>query len=266
MATFSSYLEQTHNHNYKGDNKNKHKAIKDVSNVDFFHSQESLTAIQWVLRAVVAFFFLLFATKVMGQRSISQLRLLDFAMAISIGNIIAHPLSDEGLGMKGSMITMSALVILYTLGVSLSLKWTLFRHFIDHPPIPLIKNGKIVDANLRKARISLEFLLSELRKEKIEDVQKVACALWEPDGSISSFLYPQHQTPTRADMNIVPEAVPLPSVLIKEGKINYDVLNKTNHSKEWLINKVESAYNVDISNVLLATIDQKDTFQAFLYK
>ncbi|MFF6015923.1 hypothetical protein [Lysinibacillus fusiformis] len=32
----------------------------------------------------------------MGQRSISQLRLLDFAMAITLGNIIAHPLSDEG--------------------------------------------------------------------------------------------------------------------------------------------------------------------------
>lgn len=34
----------------------------------------------------------------MGQRSISQLGLLDFAMAIPVGNIIAHPLSDEGLG------------------------------------------------------------------------------------------------------------------------------------------------------------------------
>ena len=63
------------------------------------------------------FFFLLFATKIMGQRSISQLRMLDFAMAITLGNIIAHPLSDEGLGMKGSMITMAVLVALYLIGV-----------------------------------------------------------------------------------------------------------------------------------------------------
>ncbi len=75
--------------------------------MDFFYSQESLTAIQWILRAIVSFFFLLFVAKIMGQRSISQLRILDFIMALSIGNIIAHPLSDEHLGMKGSMITIT---------------------------------------------------------------------------------------------------------------------------------------------------------------
>ena len=85
--------------------------------MDFFYSQESLTAIQWILRAIIAFFFLLFVTKIMGQRSISQLRLLDFIMALSIGNIIAHPLSDENLGMKGSMITMTVMVILYLIGI-----------------------------------------------------------------------------------------------------------------------------------------------------
>lgn len=232
--------------------------------MDFFHEQESLTAIQWILRAVVAFFFLLFATKMMGQRSMSQLRLLDFAMAISLGNIIAHPLSDEKLGMKGSMITMSVLVILYTVGILLSLKWTSFRHFLEPPPITLIKNGKIVAKNLRKARISVDFLLSELRKEKVEDVQKLALVLWEPDGSISSFLYPQHETPTRADFEIVSEPFSLPSVLIKNGKIDYYELNKTKFSEDWLKNKLTTTYNVNIRNVLLATIDQNDNLQVFL--
>jgi len=206
--------------------------------VEFFHGQESLTAIQWILRAIVAFFFLLFATKIMGHRSISQLRLLDFAMAISLGNIIAHPLSDERLGMKGSMISMSVLVIFYTVGVLLTLKWPSFQNFLDSPPIPLIKNGQIIPANLRKARISVDYLLSELRKEKIEDVQKVALVLWEPDGSISSFLYPQHQTPTRVDMQIVPEPFSLPTALIKEGKIDFRQLSKTKFTEDWLKNQI----------------------------
>lgn len=233
--------------------------------MDFFYEQESLTAIQWILRAIVAFFFLLFATKIMGQRSISQLRLLDFTMAISLGNIIAHPLSDEGLGMKGSMITVSVLVILYTVGVLLSLKRTSFQRFIEPPPIPLIKNGQIVSANLRKARISVDFLLSELRKEKIEDIKKIALALWEPDGSISSFLYPQNEAPTRADLKIVPEPFSLPSILIKEGKIDYDELNKTKFTEDWLKNKLMSTYNANIGDVILATIDQNDNLQVFLF-
>ncbi|GMB08353.1 hypothetical protein B1no1_10630 [Thermolongibacillus altinsuensis] len=155
--------------------------------MDFFHGQESLTAIQWILRAIVAFFFLLFAAKIMGQRSISQLRLLDFMMALLLGNIIAHPLSDEQLGLKGSMTTMAVLVSLYTVGVFLSLKWGKFRNWLEPSPFPIIKSGQIVYKNLAKARVSIDFLLSELRKEKIEDVQKIALALWEPDGTISFF-------------------------------------------------------------------------------
>ncbi|WP_369819881.1 hypothetical protein [Terribacillus sp. 7520-G] len=57
--------------------------------MDFFHSQETLTSVEWTLRAVVSFIFLLIVAKVLGQRSISQLRLLDFVIALVVGNIIA---------------------------------------------------------------------------------------------------------------------------------------------------------------------------------
>src|SRR3954447_25636232 len=145
--------------------------------MEFIHSQESLTTIQWILRAVVSFFFLLVSVKIMGQRSISQLRLLDFVIALIIGNIIAHPLSDEHLGLKGSMVTMTVLILLYLIGIFLSLKWHKFRFFFEHHPYPLIKDSQILYKNLAKARISLDLLLSELRKQKVSAVQHVSLAL-----------------------------------------------------------------------------------------
>lgn len=240
--------------------------VKDVKRVDFFQGQETLTMIQWILRAVIAFFFLLFAVKLMGQRSIGQLRLLDFVMAILIGNIIAHPLSDENLGLKGSMTTMSVLVILYLLGVYVSLKWVNIRNWLDPAPFPLIKNGQILHKNFKKARITIDFLLSELRKEKIEDVSKVSLALWEPDGSISFFLNPQHRTLTPFDMKLVPEPFTLPHTIIKEGKIDYKKLTKLGKDELWLTNKVKAEANISVKDVLLATIDQTENMQLFLYK
>jgi uncharacterized membrane protein YcaP (DUF421 family) len=234
--------------------------------MDFFNGQESLTAIQWVLRAIVSFLFLLFATKIMGQRSISQLRLLDFIMALLLGNIIAHPLSDEQLGLKGSMITMTVLVILYTAGVFLSLKWYKFRNWLEPSPFPIIKNGQIIYKNLAKARISIDFLLSELRKEKIEDVQKVSLALWEPDGTISFFLNPQHQALTPADIQLVTKPFAFPRTIIKEGKIDLNELNQIGKDEIWLKNKIKITYNVEINDILLATIDDNDNIKIFLYK
>ena len=232
--------------------------------MDFFYGQESLTAIQWTLRAIVAFFFLFFMVKIMGLRSISQLRLLDFAMAILIGNIIAHPLSDERLGFKGSLVSMSILVGLYLICLYLMGKFIPFREFVAPPPITLVKNGEINLKNLKKARISVDDVLSEMRKQSIVDVKKVALALWEPDGEISFFLSPEHQPVTKSDLNITSQPFSYPTTIIKEGKINYKVLSDSPYNEETLKNNIKTIYNVEINEILLATLDQNNQLQILM--
>ena len=232
--------------------------------MDFFHSQESLTTIQWVLRAIISYVFLLFATKLMGRRSISQLRLIDFTIALILGNILAHPLSDEKLGMKGSVITTTVLVVLYTISVFISLKWNFFKEWIEPSPFPLIRDGEIQYKKLKKARITMEHLLSELRKEKIEEVKKVALALWEPDGTISFFLFPQHQSLTAEDMQIIKKPFTFPTTLILEGKVDFNVLHSHSKDAVWLDKKLE-ILNVEIPALLLATIDNNDNLTVYPY-
>ncbi|MFS0688401.1 YetF domain-containing protein [Sporosarcina sp. 179-K 8C2 HS] len=233
--------------------------------MDFFYGQETLTAIQWVLRAVIAFLFLLLASKLMGERSISQLRLIDFTIALIIGNILAHPLSDENLGMKGSLITTTVLIILYLSSVYATLKWGKLRKIMEPSPYPLIKHGEIVYANLKKARITIDHLLSELRKEKIEEIQKVALALWEPDGTISFFLTPQHQALTPQVMQLVTNPFSYPTIVVKEGRIDFETLKSTSKDMDWLQNKL-TLYNVRASDILLATVDGSDNFKIYLYE
>ena len=233
--------------------------------MEFFHSQESLTTIQWILRAVFSFIFLLLATKVMGERTLSQLRLIDFTIALILGNILAHPLSDEQLGLKGSLITTIVLIILYLFCVFTSLKWDTFRKWFEPSPYPLIINGEIIYANLRKARITIDHLLSELRKEKIEDIHKVAHAQWEPDGTISFFLSPQFQALTPEDMQLVKKPFSFPRIIIKEGKIDFNELHQTGKDNTWLENKF-SIFNVKARDILLATIDNNDELKIYRYK
>jgi uncharacterized membrane protein YcaP (DUF421 family) len=234
--------------------------------MSFFHSQETLSSIEWILRAVIGFFFLLIVAKIMGQRAISQLRLLDFVIALVLGNIIAHPLSDEKLGMKGSMITTVVLVVLYTGGLFISLKSSRIEKFLDPVPFPLIKDGEINYKGLKKARISIDHLLAELRKEKVADLKKVALALWESDGKISIFLDPKYEalTPTSYQKKIEP--FDLPRTIIKEGKIDFTALQQIRVEEGWIVNQLKTLHQVDVSNVLLGTIDHQKKLQIFLYK
>lgn len=232
--------------------------------MDFFYEQESLTTIQWILRAVISFIFLLLATKLMGRRSIAQLRLLDFTIALILGNNLAQPLSDQRLGMNGSLITTAVLVLLYTISVYISLKLNLFKKWIEPSPFPLIKNGEIIYKGLAKARITVDHLLSEVRKEKIEEVHKVALALWEPDGTISFFLSPKLQPLTPEDMKLITKPFSIPKIIIKERKIDLNELQQSGNEIAWLTSKLV-IMNVDIHDVLLATIDNNNDIKFYFY-
>lgn len=150
--------------------------------MEFLQGQESLTTIEWILRAVIAFFFLVAVAKVLGQRTISQLRLLDFVIALVIGNIIAHPLSDENLGLKGSITTTVVLVVLYLIGIYGILKFPALRKMLNNSPIVIVQDGQIIYKGLKKARISLDVLLEELREDTTRSLHPTI--RWKPSPSI----------------------------------------------------------------------------------
>jgi uncharacterized membrane protein YcaP (DUF421 family) len=63
-----------------------------------------------------------------------------------------------------------------------------------------------------------------------------------------------------------PEPFDLPKTIIKEGTLYANVLKQVNKDEGWVVEKLESLYQTNIKNVLLATIDQKDNLKIFLYK
>lgn len=234
--------------------------------MDFLYGQETLHTIDWILRAIIAFFFLLIVAKLLGQRSISQLRILDFAITLVIGNIIAHPLSDEKLGLEGSIITTLVLVVLYIGAVFLLLKFPSLRRFLNNSPITIVQNGEILYQGLKKARISIDELLEELREKEVEDIKKLALATWEPNGKISIFLRPEYDAVTLSSLHIKTEPFNFPITIIQEGKINFKELKELHKDESWLVSKLENLYQAEVNNVLLATLDNEENLKVFLYK
>lgn len=232
--------------------------------MEFFYGQENLTSIQWILRAIVSFSVLLLATKLLGRRSIAQLRLLDFTIALILGNILAHPLSDEQLGLKGSIITTGVLIALYLLSVFVSLKSRGFGKWLEPSTFPLIENGEILYKELGKARITIDHLLSEARKAKVAEINQVALAMWEPDGTISFFLSPQLQALTPKDIQLVKDPFSISKTIIKEGKIDLAELSQIGKDIAWLEHKM-SISNVSEKDILLATMDNQEQLRFYFY-
>lgn len=234
--------------------------------LSFLFSDQSLTNFEWVLRALISFIFMFISVKLLGQRTISQMRLLDFLIILIVGNIIAHPLSDESLSVTDSFITITVLIILYLICTYLTFKSITFRHLVNPHPIHLISKGMIKYQNLIKARITIDELLSELRKEKIDDPKKVALALWEAGGQISFFLYPQYEQPTREDFQLPEKTFAFNQPIIKDGVIEQHALDSIKKDKIWLANELRHQFDVTINEILLATVNGNGKIEIYLYK
>lgn len=227
-----------------------------------FDGAPHLSNIEWIIRAIIAYIFLILVAKAMGQRSIAQLRFLDVVLVLLLGGNLSNALSDEKVGLLGSMITTFMLVVLHIVSSILMLKWDRWRRFLEPAPIILIHNGSIEFSNLKKARITVEYLFSELRLQNISDIETIKLALWEASGVISVFQYPEYETVSRLDMKVGGKKSPISFILVKNGNIQKDVLALLGKTETWA--KEELSKKILIESVQLATIDENEKINILL--
>ncbi|WP_041488551.1 DUF421 domain-containing protein, partial [Bacillus pseudomycoides] len=138
------------------------------------------------------------------------------------------------------------------------------RRFLEPAPVILIQNGSIDFSNLKKARITVEYLFSELRLQNISDIKTIKLALWEASGVVSVFQYPEYETVSRLDMKVAGKKSPISFILVKDGKIQKDVLTLLGKTETWA--KEELSKKVSIELIQLATIDEMEKINILLKK
>jgi len=223
----------------------------------FWESQENLTIIQWVIRSVVIFFWLLLLTKLMGQREIGSLTLFDFIVAITIGSIAAAPLANSRDDLIGPFIGIGVLGALDIIIAFLALKNSKFRRIVQDEPIVLIKNGQILKNTLSKTRYNIDDLMTELRLNNYPNFSDIEFAILESNGRLSIIPKSQARPVTPEDLQIPTQYEGMPTVIIEDGNILEDNLRENNLSKEWLYSKLQEMGIQNENEILTATLDTR---------
>lgn len=144
------------------------------------------------------------------------------------------------------------------------LKWDRWRRFLEPAPIILIHNGSIDFSNLKKARITVEYLFSEIRMRNVSDIQTIKLALWEANGVVSIFQYPEYEAVSRLDLKVAGRRSPVSFVLVKDGRIQQDVLALVGKTEEWAKECLEKS--AEIESIMLATVDEAHKINVLLKK
>lgn len=138
-----------------------------------------------VLRAVVVFFVLLVVTRAVGRRELNTMEPFDVILLVVIGDLVQQGVTQSDYSMTGA-VTIVATLALLTVGMSyLSFRFRRLRPVLEGEPLVLVENGRAIERNLRRERITLEELRAAAREQQILSLDRVRLAILETNGKIS---------------------------------------------------------------------------------
>jgi uncharacterized membrane protein YcaP (DUF421 family) len=138
-----------------------------------------------VIRATVVFFFILMVTRIVGRRQLSDLEPFDFILLVVLGDLVQQGITQSDESVTGTLIVISTIALL-----SVFISWVSFRArparlLTEGEPIVLLQDGRPIERNLRRERITVDDIREEARQAQIDSLQKVQWAILENDGKIS---------------------------------------------------------------------------------
>ena len=138
-----------------------------------------------VLRAVVLYVFVIFVMRVIGRRELSSMTPFDLVLMIILGDAIQQGLTQDDYSVTGAAIVVGTIASLQVLTSYASFRLPLLRPILDGQPIVVVEDGKPIERNLKRERISVEELTEEMRQQQISSLDEVQWAILETSGQIS---------------------------------------------------------------------------------
>jgi uncharacterized membrane protein YcaP (DUF421 family) len=138
-----------------------------------------------VIRASIAFLFILLLTRIVGRRELGSLEPFDLILLVVLGDLIQQGVTQSDYSLTGAMLVGGTFAAL-TVAVSyLGFRVRPLRRVLEGEPIVLVENGKPLEQNLHRERLTLEELAAEARLQQIAAIDDIRWAILETNGSIS---------------------------------------------------------------------------------
>jgi uncharacterized membrane protein YcaP (DUF421 family) len=137
------------------------------------------------IRAVTLFFFVFLITRIIGRRELSSLEPFDLILLIVMGDAIQQGLTQDDYSVTGALIVIGTFAILQVLVSYLSYRFPRLRPALDGEPLVIVQDGKAIEKNMRRERITLEEVMVSARQQQVASLDDIAWAVLETSGKVS---------------------------------------------------------------------------------
>lgn len=149
-----------------------------------------------VLRAVCVYVFLLVAFRLAGRKELGRYSNFDIALLFLVSVAMRETLVRGDESLTTAFLSFTTLLVVNRAFTIVSFHVPRAANLIQGRRRPLIRDGAIVEAELKRNRITHENLIAQLRNSaQIDSLQRVKDAWLERDGTITFSV--EHATDAR---------------------------------------------------------------------
>jgi uncharacterized membrane protein YcaP (DUF421 family) len=138
-----------------------------------------------VLRAALAFVFILLLTRIVGRRELNTLEPFDLILLVTIGDLVQQGVTQNDFSVTGMGLAVGTIAMLAVLFSYLPWRFQILRPVLEGQPVILIEDGNVIEKNLRRHRLTQEEVAAEARSQQIDSFDKIRWAVLETSGKIS---------------------------------------------------------------------------------
>jgi uncharacterized membrane protein YcaP (DUF421 family) len=138
-----------------------------------------------VVRAAVVFVFVLVLTRVIGRRELGSLAPIDLILLIILGDALQQGLTQDDYSLTGAALVVGTLAVLQVFTSWVSFRFPFTRRLLEGEPLIVVEDGKPIERNLRRERLTVEEVTESARLHEIGSLDEVKWAVLERNGEIS---------------------------------------------------------------------------------
>lgn len=136
-------------------------------------------------RTIIVIVFLVVGLRLLGKRQIGQMNLFDLALVMLVANAVQNAMTNGNGNLSTGIVAATALLVAgRTLTAFLLRNPKLEKHIIGSPSI-LVNDGGFVKDHMKREHITEEQVMAAVRSHAICEIDEVAMAVLEVDGTIS---------------------------------------------------------------------------------
>ena len=209
------------------------------------------------VRTLILYSLLILVIRLMGKRQIGQMEPSEFVVTMLVANLASIPMQDEGIPLFFGMIPILTVLGMELILSALSLRSIRLRRLLYGKPVILIENGKILQKNLRRTRVTIDELTGLLRQKDILDLRSVRYAILETNGNLSVFPYAEDKPASATDMGVAVRQQHLPITIICDGCLLEENMRKAKKDILWVQDTLRQR-GVSLQQTWFLTVDQAD--------